>query len=282
VERGRLYYDDQGNGRSLILLHGAWASHKWWRWQVPELSRHYRVIAPDLRGHGQSTPLHQSYSIEGYAQDLESFRQSIGVAEAVLIGWSMGGFVALQYCLNHPAKVNALVLIATRGHRNPKVKLRARLIYLQARLNLMMALSQPRKYDRIARHFPSPGSESIKKQVKAMLSPAATEEVYDWITSDLKKNPRNNFFEVFKSLWNWEAAKRLKQISAPTLIMVGEHDTWTPPHFSRLIHQAIAASKLIIVKDAGHCIALEKPEQVNAEILKFLESLGYSERHSDL
>ena len=275
VERGRLYYDDQGTGRPLILLHGAWASHKWWRWQVPELSRHYRVIAPDLRGHGQSTPLHQSYSIEGYAQDLESFRQSIGVAEAVLIGWSMGGSVALQYCLNHPTKVNGLVLIATRGHRNLKVKLRARLIYLQARLNLMMALSQPRKYDRIARHFPSPGSESIKKQVKHMLSPAASQEVFNWVMADLTENPRNNFFEVLKSLWNWEAGKRLKRINAPTLIMVGEHDTWTPPHFSRLIHQAIPESKSIILKNTGHCLALEKPEVVNQEILSFLKSIAY-------
>ena len=275
VEKGQLYYDDQGTGRPLILLHGAWASHKWWRWQVPELSRSYRVICIDARGHGQSSSLDETYSIKGFAADLETFRKALDIKEATFIGWSLGGFIALQYCLSYPTKVNSLVLLATRGHCDPKLKLRARLIYLQARLNLMLALSQPRKYDRMAQCFPSPGYESIKKQVKAMLSPAASQAVYNWIMADLKENPRNNFFEILKSLWNWEAGSRLKQIRAPTLIMVGENDRWTPPHFSRLMHQTIAASKLIIVKGAGHCIALEKPEVVNQEILNFLKSIGY-------
>jgi pimeloyl-ACP methyl ester carboxylesterase len=275
VEKGKLYYDEQGAGRPLILIHGAWTSHKWWRWQVPELSRSYKVICIDVRGHGRSSSLDEAYSIKGFAADLETFRQGLDIQKTAFIGWSLVGFIDLQYCLDYPAKVNSLVLLATRGHRNPKLKLRAYLIYLHARLNLMMALSQPRKYDRLKQSFPSPGFESINKQVKAMLSPAASKEVYDWIVADLKENPRNNFFEVLKSLWNWEAGKRLDQISAPTLIMVGEHDTWTPPHFSRLMHQSIAASKLTIVKDAGHCIALEKPQVVNEEILNFLKSIGY-------
>jgi len=93
--------------------------------------------------------------------------------------------------------------------------------------------------------------------------------------ADLIKNPRNNYFEVAKSLWNWGVGEELRRINVPTLIMVGENDNRTPPGFSRLIYELIPDSKLVIVEDAGHCLALERPEVVNGEIINFLRSIGY-------
>jgi pimeloyl-ACP methyl ester carboxylesterase len=92
---------------------------------------------------------------------------------------------------------------------------------------------------------------------------------------DITNKPRENYFEVAKSIWNWEAGEELKRINVPTLIMVGEKDSRTPPRFSHLLHAEIPNSRLVIVKDAGHCLALERPQVVNAETIKFLKSLGY-------
>jgi pimeloyl-ACP methyl ester carboxylesterase len=91
----------------------------------------------------------------------------------------------------------------------------------------------------------------------------------------VRNNPRENYFQAIRSIWDWGAADRLKEIEAPTLIMVGDKDTRTPPRFSRLLYATIPNSRLVIVEGAGHCLPLERPERVNEEIIKFLKSLGY-------
>jgi len=274
VEGDRLFYEVRGKGRPLVLVHGAWASHEWWRWQVPALARRYQVISPDVRGHGQSSPLRTAYSVNGFAKDLDLILQGIGAHEAVLVGWSMGGIISLEYGLNYPSKVKALILIATRGHRNPKLKRRIILQYLQARLSLLMDFTAPRKYDRASGDFP--GQKIwLEREVEKMLSPTASKEVYDWVMADITNNPRENYFEVARSIWNWGAGKQLKGLKAPTLIMVGDKDPQTPPHFSRLLHATIPNSRLVIVEDASHCLPLERPERVNREIIEFLKSLDY-------
>lgn len=273
VEGGRLFYEVRGKGHPLLLIHGAWASHEWWRWQIPDLARSYHVISPDVRGHGQSSPLTRVYSVHELAKDLDLLLQSIGIQEAVLVGWSMGGIISVQYGVDYPLKVKALILIAARGHRDPKMKRRIILQYLQARLHLLMDLSAPRKYDRAAKRFPGQ-TMWFEREVQKMLSPKAPKEVLDWVKSDMRNNPRENYFEVAKSIWNWQAADRLKGIKVPTLIMVGDKDSRTPPRFSRLLHDAIPNSRLVIVEDAGHCLPLEQPQRVNGEIRKFLKGLG--------
>jgi pimeloyl-ACP methyl ester carboxylesterase len=275
VKNGKLFYAVSGSGPPLVLLHSAWASHEWWRWQIPILSQNYRTYAVDIRGHGRSTPLEKVYSIEGFTRDLKIFLAELGIEETALVGWSLGGIIAMQYCLNHPSKVNALVLIATQGHKNSRLKLKIIFYYLQAHLSLLMNFAQPRKYDRIAQSFPSQSAEWLERQVKNMLSSKTPKEVCDWIIDDITNHPRKNFFEVIKSAWNWEAGDKLKQIKVPTLILVGDRDNLTPPRISQLLQAAIPDSKLVIVEDASHYLVMERPELVNAEILKFLKSIGY-------
>ena len=274
VEESRLFYEVRGEGRPLILIHGVWASHEWWRWLVPALAHNYYVITPDIRGHGQSSPLKSAYTVNGFAKDLDLLLQSMGIHEVVLVGWSMGGIISMQYGLNYPSKVKALILIATRGHRNPKLKRRIILQYLQARLSLLMDFTAPRKYDRASGGFP--GQKIwLEREVEKMLSPEASKEVQRWVMSDIRNNPRENYFQAARSIWNWGAGDRLKEIEAPTLIMVGDKDTRTPPRFSRLLHDAIPNSRLVIVEDAGHCLPLEQPQRVDEEIQEFLKNLGY-------
>ena len=275
VEEGRLYYADSGKGRPLVLIHGAWASNQWWRWQVPALSRNYRVLSIDVRGHGQSSPLEKTYSVDGFTRDLEIFLQKVGVDEPVLVGWSMGGIISMQYCLSYPSKVKGLVLIATRGHRNPSMKLQFFRQYFQFFLSVMMALSSPRKYKKSANRFPGQDKNWLEREIRNMFSPTAPKEALDWVMADLANNPRENYFKVAKSLWNWRAGKELRRINVPTLIIVGEKDVFTPPRFSRLLHAEIPNSRLIIEENASHYLMLERPDLVNAEIISFLKGLAY-------
>ena len=274
IEDARLYYESYGKGRPLVLMHGAWASHEWWQWQIPEFSSNYRVYAYDARGHGKSTLLEDVFSVAGFTKDLESFLQCLQIEETVLIGWSMGGIIGMQFCLDHPSRVKALILIATSGHRIPRLKLKIYSHYFQALLGLLMDFAQPRKYDRTAQQFPRQNLW-LEHQVSNMLSPEASREVFEWVLSDIRENPRENLFTVIKSLWNWEAADRLRQIKVPTLIIAGEKDPLAPPRFSQMLHDAIPNSKLLIIENASHYLVLERPGLVNAEILQFLKRIGY-------
>lgn len=271
----RIYYDVRGDGPPLVLIHGAWASHEWWRWQIPALSREYRVFSLDVRGHGRSSALERAYSVEGFARDLEIFLQNVGVDECALIGWSMGGIISMQFCLDHPSLVKALILIATRGHWNPAMKPRILLQYFRSVLDLLMDFTRPRRYDRTGQSFALEKEKWIEKEAKKMLSPTAPREVVDWVMTDLMQNPRKNYLTIARSLWNWEAGDALKEINSPTLIMVGEDDLWTPPKFSHLMSSEIPNSRLMIVENTGHYLALERPELINAEMITFLKSLDY-------
>ena len=274
VTDGRLFYNSYGKGRPLVLIHSAWATHAWWRWQIPDLSRRYRIVSYDVRGHGKSTPIERISSIDVFSNDLQTLLQRLRIKEAVLIGWSMGGMIAMQNCLKRPMSVKALVLIATSGHRIPGLKLRVYFNYLQSLLNLLGDFTQPRKIDRSDQQFPR-HIAWLEQHVRKMLSPMASKEVIDWVISDIRENPRESYFTVIKSLWNWEAGIKLSRIKAPTLILAGRNDSLIPLRLSRLLHENISGSNLRVVENASHYLILEQPSLVNAEILKFLERIGY-------
>jgi len=274
VTNGRLFYESYGMGQPLVLIHGAWATHAWWRWQVPDLIRDYRVIAYDVRGHGQSTPLQGVFSVDGFVHDLQMFLEHLHIKSPVIIGWSMGGIIAMQYCLNLPFSAKALILIAASGHRTPRLKLRVCIAYMQSLLNLFADLAQPRKFDRSTRQFPRQNAW-LEHQVRKMLSPHASRDVFDWVINDIKNTPRDNYFNLMKSLWDWQAADQLSRIKIPTLIIAGAHDSLVRPRFSRMLHDTIPNSKLCVFENASHYLVLEQPELVNAEILKFLEQIEY-------
>jgi len=274
VTDGRLYYESYGEGRPLILIHGAWATHLWWRWQIPDLARDYRVVAFDVRGHGQSSPLRGVFSIDGFANDLQMLLKRIRITSPVIIGWSMGAMIAMQYGLNQPSSAKALILIAASGHRIPRLKLRVYIDYLQSLLNLFADFAQPRKFDRSTEQFPRQ-NVWLEHQVKKMLSPQASRDVLKWVLNDIQKTPRDNYFHLWKSLWDWQAGDQLRRIRIPSLILAGAQDSVIPLRFSWLLHDTIPNSKLRIFENAGHYLVLEHPEGVNVEILKFLKEIGY-------
>jgi pimeloyl-ACP methyl ester carboxylesterase len=278
TENGNLYFEVHGTGRPVVLLHGAWASSRWWKHQIPELSQSYRVYAVDIRGHGASDDLNETASIESFSDDLRIFIQEEDIVRPALIGWSMGGMIALQYCMNHPGAVSALILIASRAQRSRRMKVRVTLQYLKVMLGMLTVFAEPRNYDPAA---PAPAPAPVKREllfrseVRRMLSPSASEELIRWIAAELARTPTRNYFEVAKSMWNWEAGPGLSEIEVPTLILSGEHDTVTDPAYSTFMHEQIPGSRLIILKSTGHYAALEQPEIVNTAIIKFFKEIGY-------
>lgn len=275
IPSGSIYYEIQGHGSSLVFIHGAWSSHRWWKHQVSTFSQKYRVLTYDLRGHGQSLSFIGEYSVRSLANDLNFILKNIGIAETILVGWSLGGMISIEYYLQNPQIIKALILISTRTQRLPIWKRKIWLTYLRARINFMMNLSAPRKFNLPEATFPDEKlvlQEEIKKMFTATISP----EVYAWIKDDLKNFTFNNFWQIAKNLWDWEISQeKLKQINIPTLILVGEKDQITPLYLAESIHQAVPNSQLLIIKEAGHLLPWEQPQIVNNHIAEFLKSINY-------
>lgn len=275
IPSGSIYYEIQGQGSPLVFIHGAWSSHRWWKYQISTFSSKYWVLTYDLRGHGQSSSLIDEYSVFSLAQDLNFILNNMGIAETVLIGWSLGGMIAIEYYFYQPQAIKALILISTRAQRQPIWNRKIWLAYLRARLNFMMNLSAPRKFNLQEATFPDEKLR-MQEEFKKMFSTTISPEVNAWIKDDFKNFTFNNFWQIAKNLWDWEISQeKLEKIHIPTLILVGEKDQITPLYFAESIHQAIPNSRLIIIKDAGHLLPIEHPHLVNSHIAEFLKSINY-------
>ena len=109
----KINYQIRGEGEPLILIHGGSGSSMHWLYQVPELSKHYRVIVYDVRGHGKTDKPKQQYSIELFSEDLSELMNKLEIDEAHIIGHSLGGMIAQQFALNFPNRILSLVLTST-------------------------------------------------------------------------------------------------------------------------------------------------------------------------
>ena len=123
----RVAYQDVGSGEALLLLHGMAGSSETWRAVIPQLSRRYRVVAPDLIGHGQSAKPRGDYSLGAFAVWLRDLLDELGVTRATIVGHSLGGGVAMQFVYQHPDYCQRLILISSGG-LGPDVGLVLRLL----------------------------------------------------------------------------------------------------------------------------------------------------------
>ena len=123
----RVAYRDEGTGEALLLIHGMAGSSDTWRAVMPRLAKKYRVVAPDLLGHGASAKPRGDYSLGAFAVWLRDLLDELGIAQATIVGQSLGGGVAMQFVYQHPDYCRRLVLIASGG-LGPDVGLILRLL----------------------------------------------------------------------------------------------------------------------------------------------------------
>ena len=123
----RVAYRDAGHGEVLLLIHGMAGSSATWRAILPQLAKKYRVVAPDLIGHGESAKPRGDYSLGAFAVWLRDFLDELGITRATVVGQSLGGGVAMQFVYQHPDYCERLVLISSGG-LGPDVGLILRLL----------------------------------------------------------------------------------------------------------------------------------------------------------
>jgi 3-oxoadipate enol-lactonase len=257
----QLHYTIEGEGPPVVLLHGYQLDRTFWEPQVRALRGRYRIVAPDLRGHGSSEVGNlEASSMEQQADDVRALLDRIALREPVVLGGlSMGGYVTLAFLKNYPERVRALILADTRAGPDTEDARRGRLAIVEqveqtgstqpAIDALFPKLMAPANYDRL----------ELVTHVRAMASRASERG----ITAAL----RGMAARPDSTPW-------LGQVRLPTLVIVGQHDVLTPPSEARAMQAAIPNAELVEIPAAGHLSTLEDPETVNAALLRFLEQNG--------
>lgn len=252
VDGTRLYFQTAGAGTPLVLLHGLGASSADWEGQVPELSRHYQVIVPDLRGHGASDRAGE-YSVPQFARDTWRLLDHLRLRAPVLVGHSMGGAVAMQMVLDRPGAVPALVLSNTLPSFLADTA--AKRMMLWTRL-LLMGLFGPRRLSEFMSQRLYPQADQAALRAKVARRNAG--------------NDRNVYLATIRALTRWSVRERLAELTLPVLVLASEHDYFGGHEIEPFV-AALPDAKLRQFAGARHGLPLERPEAFNRAVLEFLD-----------
>jgi pimeloyl-ACP methyl ester carboxylesterase len=265
VKGHTIFYAVKGEGEPVILLHGFGAAMWVWERQIEALSRHYRVYALDLIGHGFSDRPKIPYTPKTYIQFLKDFMDEVGIKKATLIGNSMGGGLACAVAIFFPERVNTLILInSTPPDVLDKVRNESfRALVAIKDLPLLPYLVMGCRGRNSVKWLLQESVSNIK-----LITPEIVDRQYQ--ISRIK----GTTWVLYSTFKNADDAKELKShlssIAHPTLLIWGEWDLIFPLPVAESLHQAIYRSELRVIENAGHMPMWEAPEEVNQAILAFL------------
>jgi 3-oxoadipate enol-lactonase len=254
-------YSDQGphDAPVIIFIHGFPLNKSMWDTQVEALKENYRVIAYDIRGHGNSDPGIDEFSIELFVLDLLRLMEKLGIEKSILCGLSLGGYIALNAVLKYPDRFDGLILNDTQCIADtPEIK-ENRCIAI---INIKEKGVEQYADESAKKLF---ASESFTKKKNAIT------DVKDMIISTTKQSLCDTLHALAERK---ETCSRLQEINIPVLIMVGKEDKIAPIAAAQLMHEKILNSKLEIIQHAGHLSNLENPTAFNTHLVKFLELAG--------
>lgn len=247
-----LHYEDEGHGSPLVLLHGLGGSSRVWDEHLPVLTKHHRVIRPDLRGFGRSDQPPGPYSVEQYASDLLAVLQNAGLEWTHLLGISMGGVIAQRFALDHPQKVRSLILVSTSSEVNEK---------------------GTAAWRRLADLVESMGFDGRTIDPRRSVAPRFAEEHPDrlqMLAEQTRQCNPQSYAAAARAVASYHYTDELRQLPHPVLILQGLDDQLTPPGGSVKMSRTIPCSRLLLVPRAGHNLPLERPDVFESATLGFL------------
>jgi pimeloyl-ACP methyl ester carboxylesterase len=257
---GKTAYLESGSGTPLVLLHGFPLSKAMWRPQVDALAHAARVLALDLPGFGGSKAFDGTPSTDAMADRVAEFLDALGIKEPVVVsGLSMGGYVTLAFARRHAGRLRGLILADTKADPDDATG--------KANRDKAIALAQ------------SSGSRAIIDQMMPNLvgrdTAASRPEVAEELRTIASAQTPAAVIGALKALRDRpDARPGLSAISVPTLVIVGEQDTLTPPAKSEEIARGVSGAKLVTVSGAGHVANMEAPDKFNSAVLDFLKQIG--------
>lgn len=262
MERARvngveMAYELRGEGVPIVMIHGAQGDQSMFAGMAAAFSKNYRVLTFDQRGTGLSEKPDMPYSIAMLADDTAALMDHLNIANAHIIGVSMGGMIAQEFALRHPRKVRSLVLGCTTPGGSRSIRLGGDA--------LTSAYSTK----------PMTPEERGKALAEAAFTKGYIAKHPEIVTSMIearRTRPIDStaFPHRMKAAMEHDTFDRLGEIRGPTLVITGKDDALISWENSRLLAQHIEGAEEVILEPAGHCFWLEQPEQSHAAIAGFI------------
>jgi 3-oxoadipate enol-lactonase len=251
-----LHYSVEGvpDGLPLVFINSLGTDFRIWDNVIPHFADRFRLIRHDKRGHGLSDCPPGPYSIRDHSDDLAGLLDYLQVNEAVVIGISVGGLIALDYAINHPQQVKALVLsdtgakLGTADYWNERIE--------AVRANGLAHLAEPI----LTRWF-----------APIFLEQRPTE--YQGYANMLTRTPAAGYNGTCAALGAADLREPARTITAKTLVLCGAEDQATPPEIGRELAQTLPNARFELIDQAGHLPCIEQPEAMAAKIDQFLREL---------
>lgn len=254
------YEDSGGSGPVVVLIHGHSVDLRMWPAQVAALKEHgYRVVRYDVRGHGFSSAPPTGYTWQTYRRDLMGLLQALGVSSVHLVGFSMGGGIALQTALDRPQQVRSLTLIdaAVPGFAYSDAFAER----VEELVDAVRAEGWRVPAERL--WLTHPMFERLRRR------PALFAAVRDLVL----QYPARDYLIDQTEADEADAVSRLSTLRTPTLVLVGEHDLEDFRLAAEVVAENAPAAALMTVADAGHLVPLEQPDECNRLLLEFLDAV---------
>lgn len=240
----KVYYEIYGEGEPLLLLHGNGGSIESFIYQIPELAKHFKVIAVDSRAQGRTTDADQEISYALMASDMAGLIDKLNLGKVNVVGWSDGGNIGLEMAYAYPEKVLKVVACgANYTHEN----------FIAPPDSAVMDKDDP---------LVKKTSELLKRSTTSIqrLSP-------DTLRIPLIKKKLGDLMEKYPNF----TPAQLKTIKVPFLIIAGDHDLINLNHTISLF-TSLPKAELFIVPHATHVVLIENPELINSEVIRFLKT----------
>ncbi|MGD9252704.1 MAG: alpha/beta fold hydrolase [Holophagae bacterium] len=253
-----IYFEETGSGPAVVLGHSFLCSGEMWANQVGPLAERYRVINIDQRGHGRSSPCATPFSLYDMVDDVAAVLDSLEIDRAVWAGLSIGGMVAMRAALVIPDRVRALIIVDSHAGSETTFKklkygamnLGATVLglrpFVPAVLPLMFGATTMKEQPELVRHWGDRFGDLHRPSVSATLQALVRRD---------------------------SVAGKLAQITVSSLVLAGEEDRSLPPALSKEIADGLVDAELLTIAEAGHLSALERPVEVTAAMLSFLDGL---------
>jgi aminoacrylate hydrolase len=269
VTNGQLYYEEAGSGELIILLPGLGHDHSYFAKTVPLLAGAGRVVTPDPRGLGLSSPA-QSYSVEQWAADLLALISALGAARAHLVGSSLGACVCLQAALDDPSRVASLSLVAGFSEVDPLLEMNFR-----TRLKILDAVGLG---DVMASHV------SMWTLGRSFIATAEGRAQMEKLFASVRKNSPERYRAFIQTILRFgrcepdqaglpKLTARLGEIRVPTQVICGAEDIMTPPALSQQMAQRIPGAVLHVIPACGHITFTEQPAASARLIVDFFSGV---------